>query len=49
MDPFVSAIIKQGAVVGLGVGMLAFAIFFTVKMVSLQHALTLNIIPPTLP
>lgn len=48
MDPFVSTIVKQGFVVALGVGALAFAIFFMVRMASLQHALTLSLIPPSL-
>jgi hypothetical protein len=49
VDPLVSTIIKQGTAIGRGVGMLAFVIFFVVRMASLQHALTLNIMPRTLP
>lgn len=49
MDPFVSTVIKQGLVIAGGAGMLAFAIYVTVKMMSLQHALTLNLVPAPLP
>ena len=48
MDPFVATIVKQGVVVGLGVGALAFMVFYMIKMMSLQHALTLNLVPPPL-
>jgi hypothetical protein len=49
MDPFVATIVKQGARLAIGVGIFAFAVFFLIKMASLQHALTLNIVPPPLP
>ena len=49
MDPFVATIVKQAFLVGLGAGALAFAIFYMVKMASLQHALTLNLMPAPLP
>ena len=49
MDPFVATIIKQGALLGIGVGVLAFAIFFFLKMASLQHVMTLRMVPPSLP
>jgi len=48
VDPFGATIIKQGAVLAIGVGALAFAIFFMIRMASLQHALTLNLVPPPL-
>jgi hypothetical protein len=49
MDPFVATIVKQGLVVGLGIGALAFLVFFMIKMSSLQHAMTLNMVPASLP
>lgn len=48
MNPFVATIVKQGVVVGVGVGALAFMAFYMIKMMSLQHALTLNLVPPPL-
>lgn len=48
MNPFVSMIIKQGAVLGLLVGTVAFAIFFLLKMAALQNAVLNNICPPGL-
>jgi hypothetical protein len=49
VDPFVSTIIKQGLVVAAVAGAVAFAVFFMARMASLQHAMTLSLIPPTLP
>jgi hypothetical protein len=49
MDPFVATIVKQGFVLALGVGTLAFVIFFVVIMAKLEHASTLTLIPPSLP
>ncbi len=49
VDPFVSTIIKQGLLIGLGVGAMAFAVFFMIRMASLQHAMTLNMLPTSLP
>ena len=48
MDPFVATIVKQGAVLAVGVGMLAFVAFFMIRMASLQHAMTLNLVPAPL-
>lgn len=48
MDPSVATIIKQGVVLGLGVGALAFAVFFLARMAGLRHAMTLSMIPPAL-
>ena len=49
MDPFMMTIVKQGAVLAAGVGLLAFGIFFFVRMASLQQAMLNNIYPVTLP
>jgi hypothetical protein len=49
MDPFASTIIKQGLIVAAVAGAVAFAIFFMARMASFQHAMTLSLIPPTLP
>ncbi len=49
MDPFVSTIIKQAILVGLGIGALAFLFVLGVKMANLQHAMTLNMLPTPLP
>lgn len=49
MDPFVATIVKRGLVLGVGVGTLAFLVFIMFKMASLQHAMTLNIVPMQLP
>lgn len=48
MDPFVSTIIKQGLILGAAVGVVAFGIFFLVKMAALQNAMLNNIYPPGL-
>ncbi len=48
MDPFVSTIIKQGILLGLGVGLAAFATFYVVKMAALQNAMLNKIYPPGL-
>jgi hypothetical protein len=49
VDPFVSTIIKQGLVLGAFVGVVAFGIFFFVKMAALQNAMLNNVYPPGLP
>jgi hypothetical protein len=48
MDPFVSTIIKQGLVLGAAVGLVAFGIFFAVKLAALQNAMLNNLYPPGL-
>ncbi len=49
MDPFIATIIKQGAVLAIGAGLLVFGIFFLVRMASLQRAMLNKIYPVTLP
>lgn len=49
MDPFVSTLAKQGAVLGLAVGILVGAVFFAVQYSNLQHAMSLNMLPGQLP
>jgi hypothetical protein len=51
MDPFVATIVKQAAVLAAGIaaaGLLAALIFGLCKYAQLQHAMTLNIVPPSL-
>lgn len=48
-DPVAATIIEQGAVLAVGVGMLAFVAFYMFRIASLQHAMTLNIVPAPLP
>ncbi len=43
MDPFITTIMKQGAVLAVGTGLLAFGIFFFLRMASLQRAMLNNI------
>jgi len=45
MDPFIATVVKQGAVLAVGVGLLAFGVFLFVRMASLQHAMLNNIYP----
>ena len=44
-----STIIKQGAVIGLGVGFVVFAFYCLTKLAALQHSMTLNMLPCQLP
>lgn len=46
MDPFVSTIIKQAALLGLAVGILVALAYGFTQYGKLQHAMTLNIVPP---
>jgi hypothetical protein len=52
MDPFAATIIKQSGAIALGfaaAGILAALLFGLYSYVQLQHALTLNLVPPSLP
>jgi hypothetical protein len=52
MDPYVATILKGSALVLAGfaaVGVLAALIYGLSRYSQLQHALTLNVIPPPLP
>ena len=49
MDPFVSTIIKQAAVLGIAVGILAALAYGLIQYSRLQYALTLNMVPPQVP
>jgi hypothetical protein len=46
MDPFVSTIIKQAAVLGLAAGVLVALVYGLSQYSKLQYALTLTITPP---
>lgn len=46
MDPFIATIIKQGALLALGAGLIVFGVYFLVKMAALQNAMLNNIYPP---
>lgn len=46
MDPFVATIVKQAAALGLAIGTLAAIVYGLVQYAKLQHALTLNVVPP---
>jgi hypothetical protein len=45
VDPFVATIVRQSLLIGVGVGVVAFGIFFFVKMAALQDAMLNNIYP----
>lgn len=45
MDPYVATLLRQAAVLGLAVGLVAAAIYFAVQYPKLQYALTLNMRP----
>jgi hypothetical protein len=52
MDPFVATIIKQAGAVALGfaaAGIVAALLFGLYRYAQFQHALTLNLVPPSLP
>ena len=46
VDPFVSTIVKQGLAWGALMGLVVAGLYIYVQYGKLQHALTLNIIPP---
>lgn len=48
MDPFVSTIIKQAAVLGLAIGLAVALAYGFIQYAKLQHAMTLNVTPPQL-
>ena len=48
MDPFVSTIVKQVAVLAVVAGLVVFGMFYMVKTAALQNAMLNNIYPPGL-
>lgn len=49
MDPFVTTILKQGALIAAGVAIVVFGAYCLIAMANLRHALTLNMLPSQLP
>ena len=46
IDPYISTLLKQAAVFGLAVGVVVALVYFAAQYPKLQHAMTLNIVPP---
>lgn len=52
MDPYVATIVKQAGAIALGIaaaGLVLALVYGLYKYAQLQHALTLNMVPPGLP
>lgn len=49
MDSYVSMIIKQGAVLGLAVGIVVALAYIAIQYPKLQYAMSLNMLPGQLP
>jgi hypothetical protein len=45
MDPFVSTLARQAALLGLAAGIVVAVVFFAIQYPKLQHAMSLNMIP----
>ena len=49
MDPYLSTILKQAAVLGLAVGVMVALAYGLIQYSKLQYALSLNMLPGQLP
>jgi hypothetical protein len=49
MDPYLSTLLKQAAVLGIALGLVAAVLYAAVHYPKLQHAMSLNMIPGQLP